>query len=175
MADAPWTERNCSISIFSNSRCGFSNYFPSEHNLITISSCNININSHLQSLQLSKTCIPSEGHLIFFRLGIFTLFCDYTICPHHRATLGIRWRRSVACSHSNHKGKTKPDRGVTPIVSRHLLISTGQLVPVGSGICRTCRGGIPNLDSMSFEDNDVHVSFSGRSPKTRNNFYICIR
>ena len=61
-----------------------------------------------------------------------------TICPHHRAEFGIRWRCSkVRCSVPTeiaaHKTDTvKGDRRLDSMQSAFVLRATGKLVPVGS-------------------------------------------
>ena len=63
-----------------------------------------------------------------------------TICPLHRAHLGIGWRRSIRqCSvpeellgHDG-KSKEKAERGCTLLQLKLILEATGKFVPVGSG------------------------------------------
>ena len=61
-----------------------------------------------------------------------------TICPHHRAEFGIRWRCSkVRCSVlteiAAHKTDTvKGDRRLDSMQSAFVFRATGKLVPVGS-------------------------------------------
>ncbi|CAH3140230.1 unnamed protein product [Porites lobata] len=69
-----------------------------------------------------------------------------TICPLHRASLGIGWRRSKrVCSvpgklsgHSE-ESKKNAERGCSLAQSKYILEATGEFIPVGSAICTKCR------------------------------------
>eukprot|EP00105_Crassostrea_gigas_P039753 XP_019923901.1 PREDICTED: uncharacterized protein LOC105330822 isoform X2 [Crassostrea gigas] len=83
-----------------------------------------------------------------------------TICPKLRAQLGVMWRRGSTCAYPNHTGKAKPERSISPSTSYFLLANKGVLVPVGSGICRKCRGDmyeamkVSNMLNIEFFCND---------------------
>lgn len=123
----------CSFSLFSPTPCGSSTYFPNENNTILIEKCDRNIQAHLQTLKLNPVDIPAESNLICYRVGIFSHLQNYTICPSHRYSLGIRWRKSSACTYVHHTGKMKPDRAVSPKMSKAVLMIEGSLLQVGSG------------------------------------------
>ena len=64
------------------------------------------------------------------------------ICPHHRETLGLGWKRSstrcdvpALLSSNSAKVKNRPraERGLTKLASQTVLNETGIFVPVGSG------------------------------------------
>ena len=65
------------------------------------------------------------------------------ICPRHRESLGLGWRRPTKCkcsvpndlSRNSAKPRERPkdERGITEWMSQHILRETGILVPVGSG------------------------------------------
>ncbi|XP_061185097.1 uncharacterized protein LOC133193145 [Saccostrea echinata] len=74
-----------------------------------------------------------------------------TVCPKIRAQLGVMWKRSTTkCTCPSHTGKAKADRSVSPVMSYYLLVHKGVLVPVGSGICRRCRGEL--YEAMKVEN-----------------------
>ena len=69
-------------------------------------------------------------------------FLEMTVCPLHRSSLGIGWRRasrlcSVPRDVSGHRKESKEvpvaERGITSQQSIHILELTKNLVPVGSG------------------------------------------
>ena len=91
---------------------------------IPLSSCSKDIRSHKRCLQF--TGVETEIELILSRCGIFekpASFLEMTICPSHRSSLGIGWRRSsrlcsvpqVISSHGKESNKQVPsaERGIT--------------------------------------------------------------
>ena len=110
--------------------------------VVPLSSCQKNILGHTRSVGVSD--ISSEVELILARASIFSPPRDissWTICPSHRSSLGIGWRRGAHRSRvppglSKHasRGKTrKADRGISKSESKAILKQTGVFVPVGSG------------------------------------------
>ena len=109
--------------------------------ILPLLSCGKSISAYTQSVGVSD--VESEIDLILARASIFTAPCDIsdmTICPAHRSSLGIGWRRgSQRCRvpetlSSHAKGKSrKPDRGINKALSKTILRRTGIFVPVGSG------------------------------------------
>lgn len=97
------------------------------------------------SVFLQFSGIETEIELILARSGIFvklTNFSEMTICPLHRSTLGIGWRRasrlcSVPQDVSGHKKESKEvpaaERGITLQHSIQIFELTKNLIPVGSG------------------------------------------
>ncbi|CAB4026172.1 Hypothetical predicted protein, partial [Paramuricea clavata] len=66
--------------------------------------------------------------------------------PFHRLILGIGWKRSgTRCSvpqqlsGQNKRKLPNGDRGISKLLSRQVWKHTGILIPVGSGLCRSCR------------------------------------
>lgn len=110
---------------------------------VSLSSCSKDISSHKRFLQFSG--IETEIELILARSGIFvkpTNFSEMTICPLHRSSLGIGWRRasrlcSVPQDVSGHKKESKEvpaaERGITLQHSIQIFELTKNLIPVGSG------------------------------------------
>lgn len=125
----------CSFSAFSTISCGFSTHFTSEKDYVQVSKCQKDIGGHLRSLKLAQDNIPSEGHLLLYRIGFFVnITNNFLVCPNHRAKLGIKWKRqSVKCSFPDHTGQGKSERSITPQMSSFILSHKGVLLPVGSG------------------------------------------
>ena len=107
---------------------------------VLLSSCNKDILKHTSALGFSG--IEYEVELILCRAGIFKHEVDrvssMTICPHHRAALGLGWTRGssrrcrVPPSLSGH-GKTKAswpkgDRGLGKKESQAILRKTGVVI-----------------------------------------------
>jgi len=124
----------CSIGRRFPTECGLSPRFPSIKECIPISSCKLNIETHLKALHLSKNAVETEGELILLRAGIHDGGSEMTTCPKHRQTLGIYWRRSRKCAHPFHgSSNRKPTRTVSKEVSIEIDKVWEVLVPVGSG------------------------------------------
>ena len=109
--------------------------------IVPLVSCNTSIVSHKKLLKFSG--YESEVELILARRACFQTPAntqEMTICPLHRARLGIGWRRSVRlCSipkkPSGHSedSKRNADRGLSFSQSQLIMEATGEFVPVGSG------------------------------------------
>ena len=110
---------------------------------VSLSSCSKDIRSHKGFLQFSG--VETEIELILARSGVFVKpvnFSEMTVCPLHRSTLGIGWRRasrlcSVPQDVSGHKKESEKvpaaERGISLQHSIHIFELTKNLVPVGSG------------------------------------------
>lgn len=110
--------------------------------VVPLSSCDRDVLGHARSVEIND--VHSEVELILARSSVFSLPSDistWTICPAHRSSLGIGWRRGanrcrVPPELSKHasKGKSrKADRGIGKSESKAILQRTGVFVPVGSG------------------------------------------
>lgn len=110
--------------------------------VVPLSSCKRDVSGHTRSVGVSD--VRSEVELILARASVFSLTCDistWTICPAHRSSLGIGWRRGanrcrVPPGLSKHALQGKPrkaDRGIGKWESKTILQHTGVFVPVGSG------------------------------------------
>ena len=139
-------EVSCSFRSLVGGICGFDKKDRNPNTqIIPLVSCNKNISKHVAALAFRGT--ENEIDLILCRAGLFNYHAerirDMTICPHHRAVLGISWTRgsSTRCrvpkilsGHGNGKGSwPKGDRGISKIESRVILCKTGIFVQVGSG------------------------------------------
>ncbi|XP_071180486.1 uncharacterized protein [Mytilus edulis] len=116
--------------------------------MVYIKDCQKNILSHLRSLNLSQYSESlTEGQLICHRVGIFNSSPFLSVCPSHRFSLGLCWRKRTLCALPSHTGKCKADRTVTPTVSHGILSQKGLLIPVGSVLCKNCKGEL--TDSLT--------------------------
>ena len=105
-------------------------------------SCERDISRHISSVGVND--VQSEVELILARASVFSYPSDistWTICPAHRSSLGIGWRRGAnrcrvppgISGHATKGKKKKADRGIGKHDSRQILRGTGVFVPVGSG------------------------------------------
>ncbi|XP_076071522.1 uncharacterized protein LOC143042897 [Mytilus galloprovincialis] len=148
MADDTDEYYRCSFSVFTDTKCGLASHFPTDNTRDYIKDCHKNILSHLRSLNLSQYSESlTEGQLICHRVGIFNSSPFLSVCPSHRFSLGLCWRKRTLCALPSHTGKCKADRTVTPTVSRGILSQKGLLIPVGSVLCKNCKGEL--TDSLT--------------------------
>lgn len=88
--------------------------------------------------------VQIEVELILARCGCFekpSNFLEMTICPAHRARLGIGWRRpsglcsvpEVVSGHCKDRKVPTLQKGINLSQSMKLLEVTNQFLPVGSG------------------------------------------
>ena len=134
-------ERNCSFQRLVGGECGQDPRSTKVQDpLLT---CNKDISRHKSSLGLmTGSGIDTEVELILARSSIFSFLSnisDMDICPAHRSSLGIGWRRGLArcripAQLSKHVRKSRStDRGINKDISRLILRITGIFLPVGSG------------------------------------------
>lgn len=126
---------------------------------VSLSSCSKDIRSHKRFLQFSG--VETEIELILARSGIFVKpvnFSEMTVCPLHRSSLGIGWRRasrlcSVPRAVSGHEKESEKvpaaERGITLQHSIQIFELTRNLVPVGSGKRLRCSFSL-NIPAYSF-------------------------
>ncbi|CAH3190262.1 unnamed protein product [Porites lobata] len=82
------------------------------------------------------------------------------ICPKHRVLLGVKYCPSRKCQHPLHgRRKGKVSRGVNLKMSKEIKETWDVLVPVGSGVCRQCRGD--HLRTVGSTDADSEVQDPG--------------
>ena len=136
-------EISCSFFRIVGGQCSQDNRSRAEKNVLIVPllSCGKNISAHAQSAGV--TDVESEIELILARASIFTTPDDIskmTICPAHRSSLGIGWRRgSERCrvpetlSNHGHEKSRKADRGINKALSKTILKRSGIFIPVGSG------------------------------------------
>ena len=125
--------------------CGLNSRNRNETNVVSLLSCKKDISGYKRCLGINN--IDSEVELILARASIFSLpsdFGDRTVCPSHRYSLGIGWRRGsyrcrVPSGLSKHvqEGKSRKaetHRGISKALSRTILHWTGIFVATGSGM-----------------------------------------
>lgn len=101
-----------------------------------LDSCGDNVKDHLRKVNVSQTCVSSEKELILARAGLFSESDgrDFTICPKHRAELGVRFRPSMKCQHPLHGNRRrKVERGINLKMAKEIKTKWNIVVPVGAG------------------------------------------
>ena len=136
-------EVTCSFHKKSGGVCSLDTRYQQEV-VIPLSSCKKDITNHIRSVGVRD--IETEFELILARASIFKIprdIASWTICPAHRSSLGIGWRRGTnrcrvpeGISEHASKGKNrKANRGISVAECKIILKRTGVFVPVGSGKC----------------------------------------
>ena len=127
----------CSISIFTDTPCGFSLHHSSDANMIKLdlNECNRSVTRHLESININTKDIESEGHLIAYRCGLFDIsdLGLYSVCPLHRDNKGLYWEKKSTCQFPEHTGVAKAYRTASLLMIKTVLKSFGVLLPVGAG------------------------------------------
>ena len=103
---------SCSFVAHSQKNCDTSKGYPGDKEFFPLTSCKKHIRSHLRTIKVGQTSLPTERDLILAHTGHFREDgANMTICPAHRAELGIFWRPRRKCAHSLHGNrKSKPGR-----------------------------------------------------------------
>ena len=93
-------ERNCSFQRLVGGQCGQDPRSTKVQDLVPLLTCNKDISRHKSSLGLmTGSGVDTEVELILARSSIFSFpsnISDMDICPAHRSSLGIGWRRGLA-------------------------------------------------------------------------------
>lgn len=143
----------CSFKSIVGGICGFDRRDKKKDTeIIPLLACSKQIANHTASLGFSGP--KDEVDLVLSRAAMFAQpakISSMTICPLHRAKLGLGWTRgsSTKCrvpeviSNHGNRGKTWPkcDRGIGKSDSQIILKKTGVFIQVGSGkltICVLC-------------------------------------
>ena len=86
----------CSFFTIVGGRCGFDSKDRTKSvEIVPLLSCNVDISRHISAFSI--TGIENEAELLLARASIFVLpqnVESWTICPQHRASLGVSWKRS---------------------------------------------------------------------------------
>ena len=155
----------CSLKSIVGGMCGFDTKDrEKETQIIPLLACSKAISSHIASLWFSGPV--DEVDLILSRAALFTQPANInsmTICPLHRQTLGLDWRRGStarcrvpeALSIHDRRGKKWPkcDRGIGIIDSQIILKKTGVFLQIGSGKFEFCKLGFTVVTSLRFLKN----------------------
>ena len=92
---------SCSFASFSDHKCDISPRYPGIKEHFPVTSCTKDVRSHVR--QVSQTTVSTEKDLILARVGLFgDDGATRTICPRHRAELGLMWITSRKCAHPLH-------------------------------------------------------------------------
>ncbi|XP_073238611.1 uncharacterized protein [Porites lutea] len=152
---------SCSFAVHCTSECDVSTRYPDRTQFFPLNSCVSDVRAHLRELQTTQSCVASERELILARVGLFDEEGkDMVICPKHRVLLGAKYCPSRKCQHPLHgRRKGKVSRGVNLKMSKEIKETWDVLVPVGSGVCRQCRGD--HLRTLGSTDADSEVQDPG--------------
>ena len=126
----------CSFSCYNSEPCRHYLRYPNDRLNVKLKDCNREIVSHLKYLKLitaAQNDISCEADLICRCVGLFTTNYSLSVCPLHRAKLGVDYKQRKSCSHPTHIGKGETFRSVDCLQSKQILEDHGVLVPFGSG------------------------------------------
>ena len=141
------TERNCSFQRVVGGQCDQDPRSTKVQDFVPLLTCNKDISRHKSFLGLmTGSGVDTEVELILSRSSIFSFPSNISgmdICPAHRSSLGIGWRRGLArcripAQLSKHVRKSPTTgRGISKDISRLIvrINITGIFPPVGSGKC----------------------------------------
>jgi len=91
---------------------------------------------NLREMKVSQTLVASEKELILACTGLFghSDGRDFTICPKHRAELGVRFRPSIKCRHPLHGNRRrKVERGINLKMAKEIKAKWNTVVPFCAG------------------------------------------
>ena len=139
-------ENTCSFLSIVGGQCGHDRIDRNRaKECIPLLSCQRDVTGHKAMFVFQS--IDNEVELILARASIFSFprnIDQMTVCPAHRASLGIGWTRrvpdkckvpSILSHHSEDiSKKPKPDRGLRKAASYAVLQETGVFLAVGSGL-----------------------------------------
>lgn len=137
-------ENNCTFNAITGTDCG-SNSKERIHNItaVPLLECHRDISSHKS--QLSFQGVATEVQLVLARCGIYDPpenTVSWNICPRHRASLGVDWKRSsrkctipgILSKHSPRVSKRpNAERGLSKDDSHLVYKETGIFLAPGSG------------------------------------------
>ena len=132
----------CTFSLLVGGECGPDSRSKTQScEIVPLVSCSKKISSHKKLLKFSGC--ETEVELILARSACFQTpanIQEMTICPLHRASLGIGWWRSIRLCSVPHKlsghnedSKKNAERGCNLSQSKFILEATGEFIPIGSG------------------------------------------
>ena len=139
-------EAKCSFNVIVGGSCTYERRDRGKNTeVIPLLHCNREIAGHKSTWENAD--VETVVELILARASMFTLpknVAQLTICPYHRSSLVIGWRRgSQRCqiprdlsNHSHDRKWPKGERGLGKLRSKFVYQKTGVFVPVGSGMHR---------------------------------------
>ena len=137
-------ENSCSFFAIVGSQCGADTKDRTKSlEKVPLLSCNRDITAHKSAFSIVG--VENEIDLLLARASIYAPpknIENWSICPQHRASLGVSWKRSsskcaLPASFSKHNArsgkKPKAGRGLSKSGSEIVLKETGIFLPVGAG------------------------------------------
>ena len=113
----------CSFAGLSRKNYDISKRYPGVKELFCLDFGKKDIRSHLRTITVGQTSLPTVRDLILACTGhLCEDRANKTICPAHRAELGMFWRPWRKCAHSvRGNGKSKPWRGGNLTMSKEIM------------------------------------------------------
>ena len=127
---------SCSFTSLCGNKCDISSRWPGWQQLVPLSSCVDSIKEHLRDVKVSQTSVASEEPILA-RVGLFddSDGRDFTVCPKHRAELGVRFRPTTKCQHPLHENqRRKVEKRINLKMAKEIKAKWNTIVPVGAGI-----------------------------------------
>ena len=134
----------CSFLAIVGGHCGYDSKDRTKSvEIVPLLTCRRDISGHKSAFSIIG--IEDEVELLLARATIFAPprnIENWTICPQHRASLGVSWKRSstkcvIPVSLSRHSTTTtkkpKAERGLSKLGSQFVMKETGIFLPVGTG------------------------------------------
>ena len=91
---------SCSFAALSRKNCDILKGYPGVKELFPLNFCKKDIRSHLRTIKVGQTSLQTVRDLILACTGhLREEGANMTICPAHRAELGIFWRPWRKCAH----------------------------------------------------------------------------
>ena len=113
----------CPFASPCDTQCNIPRSYPGGNEILLLSSCSKDINSHLRLIFEAQTCASFKKELIPARVGLFDEGGhDFTICPEHGDQLCVNFRASI-----NHEGKW--ERGLNLRTSKEIKRNWDVVVP----------------------------------------------
>ena len=134
----------CSFLAIVGGHCGYDSKDRTKSvEIVPLLTCRRDISGYKSACSIIG--IEDEVELLLARATIFAPprnTENWTICPQHRASLGVSWKRSstkcaIPVSLSRHSTTTtkkpKAERGLSKLGSQFVMKETGIFLPVGTG------------------------------------------
>ncbi|CAB4018789.1 Retrovirus-related Pol poly from transposon 412 [Paramuricea clavata] len=133
---------SCYYATLVGGQCGPNSYNPSIVECVTIKDCNKDILNHCSQYKISNDCglSGSESMLLLARAGIFEIDESYM------KMTGVLYIEICMAFAGAHKSlSVKAQCGLTTLLSSFIFNKTKILIPVGTGICRSCKEHLAHL------------------------------
>ncbi|KAL9976163.1 hypothetical protein ACROYT_G013422 [Oculina patagonica] len=167
----------CSFLAIVGGRCGYDSKDRTKSvEIVPLLTCHRDISGHKSTFFIIG--IEDEVELLLARATIFAPTRNIenrTICPQHRACLGVSWKRSstkcaIPVSLSRHNTtiskKPKAERGLSKLGSQFVMKETGIFLPVGTGVCSNCRKLLVDAENKAAVEDEVILQMENMSLNT---------